>query len=89
MVLKDQWCLFREILALIINLQRMSVGLLCLLPAIVRGQGGTYPPGWDRKPVTWVSLEDARAYAAWAGKRLPHEWEWQYAAQGSDGRLRP
>lgn len=50
---------------------------------------GTYPAGWDRKPVTWVSLEDARAYAAWAGKRLPHEWEWQYAAQGSDGRLYP
>ncbi len=52
-------------------------------------QGGAYPQGWDRKPVTWVSLEDARAYAAWAGKRLPHEWEWQYAAQGSDGRLYP
>jgi gamma-glutamyl hercynylcysteine S-oxide synthase len=50
---------------------------------------GTYPRGWANKPVTWVSLEDARAYAAWAGKRLPHEWEWQYAAQGTDGRLYP
>jgi hypothetical protein len=50
---------------------------------------GTYPQGWDKKPVTWVSLEDARAYAAWAGKRLPHEWEWQYAAQGTDGRPYP
>jgi len=50
---------------------------------------GTYPAGWDNKPVTWVSLEDARAYAAWAGKRLPHEWEWQYAAQGTDGRIYP
>lgn len=50
---------------------------------------GTYPPGWDNKPVTWVSLEDARAYAAWAGKRLPHEWEWQYVAQGPEDRKYP
>jgi formylglycine-generating enzyme required for sulfatase activity len=45
---------------------------------------GTFPTGWDDKPVTWVSLEDARAYAKWADKRLPREWEWQYAAQGGD-----
>jgi iron(II)-dependent oxidoreductase len=52
-------------------------------------KGGAYPEGWSNKPVTWVSLEDARAYARWAGKRLPHEWEWQFAAQGMDGRLYP
>jgi formylglycine-generating enzyme required for sulfatase activity len=52
-------------------------------------QNGSYPQGWEDKPVTWVSLEDARAYASWAGKRLPHEWEWQMAAQGGDGRLYP
>lgn len=50
---------------------------------------GAPPPGWDNKPVTWVAIEDARAYAAWAGKRLPHEWEWQVAAQGHDGRRYP
>jgi gamma-glutamyl hercynylcysteine S-oxide synthase len=50
---------------------------------------GICPEGWENKPVTWVSIEDARAYAAWAGKRLPHEWEWQFSAQSTDGRLYP
>ena len=52
-------------------------------------KNGSFPQGWDNRPVTWVSLEDARAYAKWAGKRLPHEWEWQLAAQGTDGRNYP
>ena len=52
-------------------------------------KSGTYPEGAAKKPVTWVSLEDAREYAKWAGKRLPHEWEWQYAGQGTDGRVYP
>jgi formylglycine-generating enzyme required for sulfatase activity len=52
-------------------------------------KNGAFPQGGDKRPVTWVSLEDARAYAAWAGKRLPHEWEWQMAAQGTDGRAYP
>jgi formylglycine-generating enzyme required for sulfatase activity len=52
-------------------------------------KNGSFPLGWEHKPVTWVSLEDARAYAKWAGKRLPHEWEWLYAAQGNDARAYP
>lgn len=52
-------------------------------------QGDVPVAGSERQPVRWIALEDARGYAAWAGKRLPREWEWQYAAQGSDGRAYP
>ncbi len=52
-------------------------------------QGGAPPPGRERHPVVYVDLADARAYAAWAGKRLPTEEEWQWAAQGPDGRRYP
>jgi gamma-glutamyl hercynylcysteine S-oxide synthase len=40
-------------------------------------------------PVTFVSLADARAYAAWHGQRLPTEAEWQWAAEGGIGNLYP
>jgi len=59
----------------------------CTAP--VTWKNNTYAEGTAKFPVVGVNYDQARDYAKWAGKRLPKEEEWEFAARGADKREFP
>ncbi|MGP8246368.1 MAG: bifunctional serine/threonine-protein kinase/formylglycine-generating enzyme family protein [Bryobacteraceae bacterium] len=61
--------------------------------AFCKATGRKLPDGFPADkpdlPVVDVTITDAHAFAAWAGKRLPNDEEWEKAARGVDGRSFP
>ncbi len=87
----------REVFVDSFYIDRVEVTVARYAKFLVATGGANPPEGWEPQldervptlPVVGVRWDDAAAYCAWAGRRLPTETEWEKAARGTDERQYP